>query len=194
LFPEALFREALDELDRLTAGGALTGYTVEPRPRYLEGGLPALAYGAYEGERAERRHLAAVVDLLAAAGGRVAVHRRSGTVCSEHGLKRSRELMAVARFASEKELEQALAWVSNPSFCGRWRYPDLRVCGAAGPGLVDAHAHSLVTADSAAVVLSLPATPPLAGMTSRRVRLLPAWLAYLGDASHLTSRMESGYR
>jgi DNA-binding Lrp family transcriptional regulator len=183
--PERRLAEALARLDRLTAAGVITGYTLEALPRYLEEGARAVTYAAYEGHSVEHRHLAAAVGALTAAGGEVTVHRRRGTVRCGRGVGRSRELMAVARFASAGALEAGLEEVADPSFCGRWRYPDIRVTGGQGRGLVEAYAHSILSGRWAAVVLSLLTSPPVPGMTSRRVRLLPAWIDYLGgsDAS-----------
>ena len=91
------------------------------------------------------------------------------------------DVTAIGWFPSPRQVEPAVAAIRRrytagapEAVAGSLLVPDVRVCGAAPPSTIAASAHELAAADGgAAIVLDLHARPPLHGMITRPVRVLP---------------------
>jgi hypothetical protein len=177
----------LDDLERLVIAGRITGYTVEPDPTYLWAGAPVITYSMYEHGEASRRNLALAADELTAMGATVDLVRRLGTWRWATGVRRSTELAAICWFPREADVQVALGVLRSRyvaggrrAVAGSWRVPDVRVSGAKPDHMIQANAHVMeLGRGAAAVVIGLHAHPPLAGMSSQRLSVLPCWADYL---------------
>jgi hypothetical protein len=181
-------RDVLRQLEWLVAARAITGYTVEPDPRYLDGDVPALTYSMPSNRPVSRQNLRLLAEELAGAGATVELAGRHGTWLWDGRVRRTLETTAIARFARERDLQRALARITARYVAGApgavpgsWTLPDVRVCGARTPGMVAVGAHSLPLASTTtAVVIAAADRPPLPGMRTLPVGVLPAWADYLG--------------
>jgi len=180
-------RVRLGGLERLVMAGRITGYTVEPDLRYLRGAAPVVTYSMFEHDEASRRNLALAAGELAAMGATVDLVRRAGTWRWNGLVRRSRELTAVCWFRHPGAVERALEALRGRYVAGRpsavegsWLVPDVRVSGAEPSGTIPASAHVMpVGQGEAAVVIGLSPEPPLAGMASHPLRVLPCWADHL---------------
>lgn len=184
----------LRELERLVAAGAITGYTVESEPRYLTAGVPVLTYSMYRDCPVSMRNLRLLAAELAAAGAHIQLVRRRGRWRWNGLLRRTRETTAVAWFPSERKLRRGVSMVrarymagARDSVAGSWELPDLRVCGAHSPDTIAVSAHLLPIGGIAAVVLDVAVEPPVAGMLTAVVSVLPLWLSHF--AAGVTARV-----
>jgi hypothetical protein len=181
----------LPELDRLLATGAITGYTIEPDTGYLRGEEPVVTYSMFERDATSRRNLRLLAAELRALGARVELVRRQGSWIWHGRVCRAADVMAIGWFPSPRQLEPAVATIRRrytagaaEAVAGSLLVPDVRVCGAAPRSTIVASAHELAAADGcAAIVLDLQARPPLHGMITRPVRVLPCWAEYLASPS-----------
>lgn len=179
----------IEALDRLTLEGSITGYTVEPEPRYLDGSRPALSYGMYALDRAARSNLRRFAEAMDALGGDISFHRTMGCTLHPAGrVDRSDQLTVVAWFRSRPSLQRAVRLLSrryvagsHGAMPGSWHCPDARICGLEEevPETIPAYAHRLFHGGQALVVLGLTRRPPLPGMTTQTVHLLHPWAGYL---------------
>jgi hypothetical protein len=180
--------DVLRQLERLVASRAITGYTVEADPRYLDGDAPALTYSMPSNSPVGRRNLGLLAEELTGAGATVELAGRHGTWHWDGRVRRTLETTATAWFAGERDLRCGLATITARYVAGvpgavpgSWRLPDVRVCGARTPGTVAVGAHRLPLAGgTAAVVIAAADRPPLPGMRTLPVGVLPGWADYLG--------------
>ena len=178
----------LERLDALVAAGRITGYTVEEDSAYLSALVPTLTYRMYSDDPESHRNLGEFATAMADLGAaEMRLSRVLGAVAAESGtIRRTRQLCLRAEFADQAALELALEivrshFVAAPASApGSWRYPDLRVAGAAAAGTASVNAHRWWLEGRSAVALTLDADPPLAGATSHRLWVLSSWVGYLG--------------
>ncbi|HXA43223.1 MAG TPA: hypothetical protein VNV65_09990 [Candidatus Solibacter sp.] len=180
------------ELDNLVERGEITGYTYEPEPAYLTTEAPTLTYSMYDSTQSGLGNLRAFAADMTSLGAHLATHRTTGSVAVHTGatvrIHRSSQVTVRATFLSVARLSDGVRLVSrhylassgsNPR-AASWRIPDVRISGVRGiDGAIDAFAHTAPFDAGAVVVLSLGRRPPLPGMTSHAVHLLPVWRNYL---------------
>lgn len=172
-------------LDGLVAAGRITGHTLEEDAGYLRARVPTLTYRMYAEGSESHRNLGEFAAAVAELGPRMRLSRVEGVVAIGARLHRSRQLCLTAEFADADSLAAAAGLVHRrftalPGAApGSWRLPDVRMLGGRPPGTVAAYAHFWPDAGGSAVVLTLDAAPPLPGASSRGVRILESWLAYL---------------
>jgi hypothetical protein len=182
---------ALPALDHLLATGAITGYTIEPDTGYLRGEEPVVTYSMFERDATSRRNLRLLAAELRALGARVELVRRQGSWIWHGRVCHAADVTAIGWFPSPGHVEPAVDAIrcrytagAAEAVAGSLLVPDVRVCGAAPPSTIIASAHELATADGrAAIVLDLRTRPPLCGMVTRPVRVLPCWAEYLASRS-----------
>jgi hypothetical protein len=103
--------------------------------------------------------------------------RLVGTIAAPGGLVRTDQICVTAAFDDDRVLGLAVSQVEDRFICrpgavaGSWRFPDVRVSGAAPPGTIAVWAHRW----AGAVALSLSRIPPAPGGNSVAVRVLACW-------------------
>ena len=168
-------------LDRLVANGRLSGYTVEADTSYLYAKRPTLTYRMYARHSASEHNLDAFWSAMSTIGAELRASRLVGIVAGPCGLVRTDQICIGAAFADARILERAVALVQDRFTCGpaavpgSWRFPDLRVSGAAPEGTIAVWAHRW----DAAVTLAASAVPPVPNATCTRVRVLASWAGLL---------------
>ena len=172
-------------LDDLVARGRLTGYTVEEDTAYLEARVPTLTYRMYAGGAAARLNLGAFSAAVADLGAVIRLSRVRGNVAYAGLIQRSSQVCLTAEFASERTLDEAVEvvrsrFVAAPSAApGSWRYPDVRVAGAAPVDTCAVFAHRWAAGRAKAVALTLEPEPPAPRARTVQVRVLKNWVDFL---------------
>jgi hypothetical protein len=164
-------------LDRLVADGRLSGYTVEADTSYLDAERPTLTYRMYAGHSTSRHNLDEFCLAMIRVGAELRTSRLVGTIAADGGLVRTDQVCVTAAFDDDRMLGLAVSQVVDRFVCGpgavagSWRFPDVRVSGAAPPGTIAVWAHRW----AGTVALSLSRIPPAPGGSSVGVRVLPCW-------------------
>ena len=175
----------IPQLDRAVATGRVTGYTIEEDADYLNARLPTLTYRMYAEGPESHLNLGEFAATIAGLDARMRLSRVDGTVAEAGVLRRSRQLCLTAEFDRERELERALHLVGGrftyaPAAApGSWRFPDVRVAGAAPTDTAAVYAHHWQIGKVNAVVLTLDADAPAGGAVTSRVRVLQSWVGFL---------------
>jgi hypothetical protein len=120
-----------DALDRLVAGGRISGYTVEADTSYLDADRPTLTYRMYAGHSTSRHNLDQFCSSMAGLGADLSASRLLGTTAGAGGLLRTQQICVRAVFADEHALGRAAALVRAGQARRRSRGRDL-VSGAGG--------------------------------------------------------------
>ena len=169
-------------LDRLVAGGQLSGYTIEADPSYLAARRPTLTYRMYVRSARSRRNLAEFRRAMAGLGAELRTWPLVGTVAAPGGLVRTDQVCVSATFADDASLRRGVSLVERrftrggeEAAPGSWRFPDVRVSGGAPPGTIAAWAHRW----GPAVALTLSPDPPTPGAVVAGVRVLERWAELL---------------
>lgn len=175
----------LAQLDHLLLSGRVTGYTVEDDTGYLGARVPTLTYRMYMDGAESHLNLGAFASAMADLPATMRLSRVEGAVAYEGSIWRSRQLCLTAEFASESSLGDALniindRFVAAPAAApGSWRFPDVRVTGAAPRGMAGAYAHRWQSGRATAVVVTLEEEPPTDGARTATVHVLRSWVRYL---------------
>ena len=164
-------------LDRLVAGGRLSGYTVEADTSYLDAERPTLTYRMYTGPSTSRRNLDEFCLAMIRVGAELRTSRLVGTMAAPGGLVRTDQTCVTATFDDDRRLGLAVAQVEERFTCspgavaGSWRFPDVRISGAAPAGTIAVWAHRW----AGAVALSLSRIPPAPEGSCVVARVLACW-------------------
>ncbi|HYW24279.1 MAG TPA: hypothetical protein VE953_08935 [Terriglobales bacterium] len=81
-----------DALDRLVAGGRISGYTVEADTSYLDADRPTLTYRMYAGHSTSRHNLDRFCSSMAGLGAELRASRLLGTTAGAGGLLRTQQI------------------------------------------------------------------------------------------------------
>ena len=173
----------LAQLDALVANGRVTGYTIEEDTRYLEARVPTLTYRMYVGDAESHLNLGAFAAAMSELGPIMRLSRVRGNLGDAGLIRRSKQLCLTAEFENDRALDDALRvvygrFIAAPAAApGSWRYPDVRISGAAPVETSGVFAHHWK--NDHAVVLTLEPDPPANGASTHPVRVLRSWVSFL---------------
>ena len=130
---------------------------------------------------------------MADLGSSIRLSRVDGVVGNAGHIIRSRQICLTAEFTWEESLVRALGVVRRrftaaPAAApGSWRYPDVRVTGAATSSTANAYAHQWPYGQASVVALTLDPASPVTGARSYPVQVLRSWLGLLGGRTETES-------